>query len=174
MSFRTRAPTREPGNHENRAANNWQSRVFIGSGPGPAARPETTAWYSNQFPYSLDGRRVVAGGPLSQQLPLFCRLITQRFEKPRLRGRGAVPIADAEFLELRGVAREGAVVERDREADIAAVAHGGADAVDRGDELRVVGMAADAERVRQVGGTDRESLGTRLSELRTCGRGPGW
>jgi hypothetical protein len=37
------------------------------------------------------------------------------------------------------------VVERDREADIAAVAHGGADAVDRGDELRVVGMAADAE-----------------------------
>src|SRR5215469_18543819 len=95
---------------------------------------------------------------LSQQLPLFYSLIAQRFKKPRLRGRGAVRIADAEFLELRGIAREGAVVERDREADAAAVAHGDADAVDRSDELWVVGMAADAERARQVGGTDREQV----------------
>ena len=91
---------------------------------------------------------MVACGPLSQQLPLFCRLIAQRFQKPRLRGRGAVRIADAEFLELGRIAREGAVIERDRKTDAAAVAHGGADAVDRGDELRVVGMAADAERSR--------------------------
>ena len=38
---------------ERRAPNNWQSRVFIGSGLGPAGRPGTTAWYSNQFPDSL-------------------------------------------------------------------------------------------------------------------------
>jgi hypothetical protein len=65
---------------------------------------------------------------------------------------GAVGVADAEFPELGGVAGEGAVVEGDRETDPAAVAHRGADAVDRGDELRMVRVAADAERARQVGG----------------------
>jgi len=69
------AQGREPGSHEHRAANNWQSRVFIGSGSGPAARPGTTAWYSNQFPDSSPPALPTPQGhetryhPLSRQRP---------------------------------------------------------------------------------------------------------
>src|SRR5215471_8519308 len=44
-----RAPAREPGNHEHRPANTLAKLVFIGSEPGPTARPGTTVWYLNHF-----------------------------------------------------------------------------------------------------------------------------
>jgi hypothetical protein len=49
-SFRARAPAREPGNYERSARNTLAKPVFIGSGPAPAGRPGTTAWYLNHFP----------------------------------------------------------------------------------------------------------------------------
>jgi len=51
---------------------------------------------------------------LSEQLALFRRLLLQRAQQSRLGGRCAVGVAGAEFLELRRVAREGGVVERQR------------------------------------------------------------
>jgi hypothetical protein len=69
-------------------------------------------WTTVDLPYTLNV-------PLTQQLPLFRRLVSERLEQPRLWRRGAIRIADAEFLELGGVKRKGAVVERDRETDAA-------------------------------------------------------
>src|SRR6266851_1768637 len=86
-----------------------------------------------------------AGEGLPQELPLRRRLILHRAQEAGFRGRGAIRIAGAEFLELRRVAREGGVVQGQREPAAGACLYRRAHPVDRGDEARVVGVAADPQ-----------------------------
>ena len=65
-SFRGAGASREPGNHEYRPAKTLEKQVFIGSGPGPAGRPGTTASCLDQFPDSL-GKQEPRGFPWPEQ-----------------------------------------------------------------------------------------------------------
>src|SRR5579862_941975 len=95
----------------------------------------------------VQARRERNGGAcLSQQFAGLRRLGLQRMQEPHLRGRRAIGVADAEFAELSRVAWKRGVRQRDRQADAAiGVAHCRAYPVDRFDQLRMIGLAADSQ-----------------------------
>src|SRR5204862_4883755 len=95
-----------------------------------------------------------AAGPglprLPEKLALLGRLLAQRAQQAGFRGRRTVRVAGAQLPELCGVARKGGVVQRQCEPDASALLDRLADPVDRGDQPRVIGLAADTERPRQI------------------------
>src|SRR5215472_17861332 len=69
-------------------------------------------------------------GELSEELARFGELGLQRMQQPGFRGRRAIGVAGAEFLELCGIPPEGGMVERQGEPGASAFLHRFAHAVD--------------------------------------------
>src|SRR3954470_12617545 len=74
--------------------------------------------------------------------------------------RGAIGVTGAEIPELSRITRKGRVVERQGEPGTGALLDSVAHAVYRGDEPRVIGLSADAERTRQIRRADRQQVDT--------------
>ena len=79
-------------------------------------------------------------------------------QQASFRRRRAIGVTGAEIPELSRITRKGGVIERQGQSCAGAVLDRPAHAVDRGNEPRMIGLAADAERTRQIRRADRQQV----------------
>src|SRR5438477_288426 len=79
-------------------------------------------------------------------------------QQASFRRRRAIGVTGAEIPELSRITRKGGVIERQGQSCAGAGLDRPAHAVDRGNEPRMIGLAADAERTRQIRRADRQQV----------------